>query len=137
MTAAPEQSRITAASTKKQDTATMNDSRKTAPNDSTVATPGDAPEYFDLKTMRAELDRVDERLLECLRDRLECCKAIACHKRRFDIPMMQQHRIDSVQRRAAQYGRKYDIDLGFLQHLYTVVIEETCRVENLLIDATD
>jgi chorismate mutase len=102
----------------------MNDVQKT-----------DAPERVALEAMRAELDCVDKRLLESLRDRLECCRSIARHKRMFDVPMMQEHRIDIVQQRADRYGREHDIDLEFLRQLYTLIIDETCRVEDLLIGA--
>ena len=93
----------------------------------------DADGSAALAAMRADLDRIDERLLDCLRDRLECCKSIARHKRTFGVQMMQEHRIDIVQRRAAGYGREHDIDLEFLHQLYELIIGETCRIEDLLI----
>ncbi len=87
----------------------------------------------DLETLRSTLDGIDERLLECLRDRISCCVAIAEVKRRDDVAMMQPHRIAVVQERAARYGAEHGIDGEFLRSLYDLIIAETCRVEDLVI----
>ncbi|MFJ3762305.1 HemK family protein methyltransferase [Streptomyces sp. NPDC090080] len=88
-----------------------------------------------LAGLRAELDRIDVRLLDTLRDRIECCVRIAEHKREHAVPMMQPHRIGIVQERAARYGAEYGVDQTFLRRLYDLVIEETCRVEDIVIGA--
>ncbi len=87
-----------------------------------------------LDALRAELDRVDFELLDALRARVDCCRLIARHKRDHGVPMMQPHRIGVVQRRAAQYGEANGLDRAFLQRLYDLIIAETCRIENLIID---
>jgi 4-amino-4-deoxychorismate mutase len=87
----------------------------------------------DLERLRTTLDAIDERLLECLRERISCCVAIAEVKRRDDVAMMQPHRIAVVQERAARYGAEHGIDGEFLRSLYDLIIAETCRVEDLVI----
>jgi chorismate mutase len=86
-----------------------------------------------LEDLRAELDRIDFRFLDILRERIELCVRIAEHKREHGVPMMQPHRIGVVQRRAAEYGREHGVDVDFLRNLYDLVIAETCRVEDLVI----
>ncbi|PKW16237.1 chorismate mutase family protein [Saccharopolyspora spinosa] len=86
-----------------------------------------------LEALRAELDSVDLRLLDVLRERIELCVRIAEHKREHGVPMMQPHRIGVVQQRAADYGAEHGIDQTFLHALYELVIGETCRVEDLVI----
>jgi chorismate mutase len=49
--------------------------------------------------------------------------------------MMQPHRIGVVKERAANFGEQHGIDQEFLGRLYDLIIAETCRVENLVIDA--
>ncbi|SDP79980.1 chorismate mutase family protein [Lentzea jiangxiensis] len=88
-----------------------------------------------LEALRAELDGIDLRLLDVLRDRIRLCVRIAEHKREFDVPMMQPHRIGVVQERAARYGASHGIDQAFLRSLYDLVIGETCRVEDEVIGA--
>ena len=99
--------------------------------DPNTAGPDGAAE--DLERLRAQLDAIDLVLLDTLRDRLRCCVRIAEVKRRHDVPMMQPHRIGVVQRRAAAYAAEHGLDAGFLARLYDLIIEETCRVEDLVI----
>jgi chorismate mutase-like protein len=87
-----------------------------------------------LARLRDELDGIDVRLLDAVRDRIECCVRIANYKREHAVPMMQPHRIDAVQRRAANYGAKNGLSEAFLSHLYDLIIEETCRVETVVIE---
>jgi 4-amino-4-deoxychorismate mutase len=92
----------------------------------------DAPAQ-DLERLRAQLDALDHVLLDTVRDRIRCCVRIAEIKRRDAVPMMQPHRIAIVQERAAAYGAEHGVDGEFLRRLYDLIIDETCRVENLVI----
>jgi len=89
----------------------------------------------DLEALRSRLDDIDLRLLDCLRERIDCCVRIADVKRRHDVAMMQPQRIAVVQERAARYGAAHGIDGEFLHRLYDLIIAETCRVEDLVIAA--
>lgn len=88
-----------------------------------------------LGPLRERLDRLDVTLLETLRGRLECCVGIARVKREHGIAMMQPQRIGLVKERAAAYAREHGIDPAFLDRLYDLIIEETCRLEDLVIGA--
>jgi 4-amino-4-deoxychorismate mutase len=87
----------------------------------------------DLERLRAQLDALDQVLLDTVRDRIRCCVRIGDVKRRHRVPMMQPHRIAIVQERAASYAAEHGIDAKFLQRLYDLLIDETCRVEDLVI----
>ncbi|MFH8619211.1 chorismate mutase family protein [Streptomyces sp. NPDC017979] len=86
-----------------------------------------------LEALRAELDAVDERLRDALRERIEICVRIAEHKKENAVPMMQPHRIGIVQERAARFAAEHQIDHAFIKRFYDLIIEETCRVEDLVI----
>ncbi|MGH3821827.1 MAG: chorismate mutase family protein [Pseudonocardiaceae bacterium] len=86
-----------------------------------------------LGRLRAKLDCIDERSLDGLRERIECCVQIVHYKRKHGVPMMQPHRIGIVQQRAARYAENHGIDQDFLCRLYELIIAETCQVENLAI----
>jgi 4-amino-4-deoxychorismate mutase len=92
----------------------------------------------DLGRLRAQLDALDQLLLDAMRDRIRCCVRIADVKRRHRVPMMQPHRIAIVHERAASYAAEHGIDAEFLHRIYDLIIDETCRVEDLVIadDAT-
>jgi chorismate mutase len=82
-----------------------------------------------LEELRARLGAIDESLLDQLRRRIDCCVQIARVKKAHGVPMMQPHRIGVAQERAAQYGKEHGISQDFLRRLYDLIIEETCRVE--------
>lgn len=88
-----------------------------------------------LEALRAELDTIDKHLLDTLRARIECCIYIAQYKREHGIAMMQPHRINIVQERAARYAAEHGISTEFLRRLYDLIIAETCKVEDRIISA--
>jgi 4-amino-4-deoxychorismate mutase len=90
-----------------------------------------------LESLRGELDRVDAELLATLGARVELCRQIAVYKRDNDVPMMQPHRIGVVQRRAAEFALVSGLDPAFLRQLYDLIIAETCRIEDLIIDGDE
>ncbi|RVW03268.1 chorismate mutase family protein [Rhodococcus spongiicola] len=92
--------------------------------------PADQP---SLARLRSELDAIDARLLEDIRDRIDVCVRIAECKRRQRIPMMQPQRVGLVHARAEQYARDNGLSAEFLRELYNVVIAETCRIEDVVI----
>lgn len=88
-----------------------------------------------LTSLRAELDAIDARLLENIRDRIEVCSRVALVKREFDIPMMQPDRVGVVQERARDFARAHALSEDFVVGVYELLIGEACRVEDLIIDA--
>jgi chorismate mutase len=88
-----------------------------------------------LETLRADLDRTDAELLAALGLRVALCRRIAGYKREHGVPMMQPHRINVVQQRAARFAEANGLDLTFMKQMYDLIIGETCRIEDLIIDA--
>jgi chorismate mutase len=87
----------------------------------------------ELERLRAQLDGLDQALLDIVRDRIRCCVRIAEVKRHHSVPMMQPHRIAIVHERAAAYAAAHGLDAEFLHRLYDQIIDETCRVESVVI----
>jgi chorismate mutase-like protein len=87
----------------------------------------------ELAALRAELDEIDEQLRAALAERIRCCVRIADYKSRHDVPMMQPHRINVVQERAAAFAVMNGVDTDFIRRFYELIIAETCRVEDLII----
>ena len=90
----------------------------------------------ELEQLRSKLGAIDESLLDQLRERLECCVQIAEVKKANGVPMIQPHRIGVAQERANRYAKEHGINEEFLRKLYDVIIEETCRLEDLVIGAS-
>jgi 4-amino-4-deoxychorismate mutase len=87
----------------------------------------------ELEQLRSKLGAIDESLLDELRRRLECCVQIAQVKKAYGVPMMQPHRIGIAQDRASRYAKEHGMNEEFLRKLYNVIIDETCRLEDLVI----
>ncbi len=109
-------------------------SESTGNNGQTV-TEGDLGER-ELADLRAELDTIDNRLLDDVRARLEVCTRIAYLKERHAIPVMQPRRVGAVHDHAHRYALDHGLSPQFLHDLYDLLISETCRVEDLIV-ATD
>ena len=82
-----------------------------------------------IEALRVELDALDARLLDTIRDRIACCVEIGRQKARHDIPMMQPARVRTVVDRAGHYAATNGLDPAFLRGLFERIIDETCRVE--------
>jgi chorismate mutase len=87
-----------------------------------------------LEAMRRELDAIDATLLQTIKARLDCCARIGHHKKAHAVPMMQPHRIGIVQARAAEFAAAHGVSGPFLRELYELIIAETCRIEDAIID---
>ena len=87
-----------------------------------------------LAELRSELDELDHKLLDDVRNRIEVCAQIALLKEQHDIPMLQPGRMRFVHERAQNYARAHNLSPEFLRSLYDLIIGEACRVEDLIID---
>lgn len=91
------------------------------------------PSARELQALRAELDGIDDRLLDDVRARIEICTRIALVKRRNAIPVMQPRRVGAVHEHAHTYALDHDMSPRFLHDLYDLLIAETCRIEDLIV----
>ncbi|MFE4501478.1 chorismate mutase family protein [Rhodococcus sp. NPDC056743] len=106
--------------------------REIAHTDTHDRSPGD-----DLERFRRQLDAIDATLLETVRERLLLCLQIGEWKRSSHVPMMQPSRVHVVQERARQFARQHNLSPEFFSSLYELLIAETCRLEDLVIDGPD
>lgn len=84
--------------------------------------------------LREELGGIGLRPLDTRKARIEVCVRTAEYKREHDVPMMQPHRIGVTQERAARFGVDNGIGGTFPRRLRDLITEETCRVEDLVIE---
>lgn len=83
---------------------------------------------------RKELNEIDEGIIELLGKRFEIIRAVGHYKKEQKIPMMQSKRVTQVKERCATLGLKFELDADFIKKLYGTIIDEACRVEDLIID---
>lgn len=87
-----------------------------------------------LTEFRKELNEIDASLIELLGRRFKIIRDVGIYKKEANIPMMQSKRVDEVKDRCARMGEEYDLDGDFIRNLYTLIIDEACRVEDIIID---
>lgn len=87
-----------------------------------------------IEQCRERLDALDTTLVEVIADRMQLCADIAKLKRRGQISMMQPHRLEHVRGKSIKEGRKRGLDEDFIHRLLDVIFQESCRLEDLIID---
>ena len=62
----------------------------------------------DLNEIRAEINEIDDKLIELFRRRMDCAKDVGIYKKAGDIPVLNQRReneiLDDVQAKGGEYG---------------------------------
>ncbi|TDB79925.1 sulfotransferase [Actinomadura sp. KC216] len=88
-----------------------------------------------LEYYREGIDALDETIVRALARRVAICRDVAEFKARTKTPMMQPQRVGVVKHRAADLGERYGLDRAFVERLYDLVVEMTCRTEDVLIES--
>ncbi|NLE80897.1 MAG: chorismate mutase family protein [Rhodococcus sp.] len=104
-------------------------------NGSTAPTSPAESALQKLEFLRAELDEIDSALMETVRARLEVCLRIGHLKQEADIPVVQPARMGLVHERARDFANAHGLSPDFFNTLYTILIAETCRLEEQIINA--
>ena len=90
-----------------------------------------------LEQFREELDSIDAQIVESLGRRFDVCRRVAQLKKEHGIPMMQPDRVEQVKQRRAALGASHGVDADFIVALYTLIIQEACRLEDKVIENED
>jgi 4-amino-4-deoxychorismate mutase len=88
----------------------------------------------ELEAFRQEIDAVDCQIIEALAKRFEIAERVADFKKRQGIPMMQPGRVEAVKQRRRELGMQHCLDGEFMVALYSLIIQETCRMEDEIIE---
>ncbi len=85
-----------------------------------------------LKPYRAEIDRIDDKILELLGRRFGIVRKVAKVKIKHGIPSYLGDRVNQVRDRNTARAKKYGIDEEFLRTFYTMIIYQSCATEDLI-----
>lgn len=83
----------------------------------------------DLACFRAEIDSLDDRIVDLLARRFAVCRDVARHKRKHGVPVRLPERIAQVRARCVLRGEKQGLEPAFVDALYALLIEQTCLTE--------
>ena len=87
-----------------------------------------------LENYRKQIDLIDEKLIDCISERIELCKKIALHKKENNIPMMQPGRVQDVIKNICLIADSKELNTEFIKHIYSILHKEIFEIENLIID---
>jgi len=87
----------------------------------------------ELEDFRREIDAVDDELLAVLAKRFAIVRRVAAFKGPRGIPAVIPERIEAVRESCARRGPQLGLDADFLRVLYSLIIDEACRLEEELI----
>jgi len=85
-----------------------------------------------LKPYRRRIDALDAKLLKLIGERFGIVREVAKVKIAHDIPSFLGDRVDEVRENAVGHGLKYGIDPQFIRTLYTLMIYQSCALEDVL-----
>ena len=101
----------------------------TSPSSSPMSSTG-------LADHRQRLDQIDNALLELLGRRIDIGRQVAEYKRDNDVPVMQPSRVQEVLDRVVADAAAHQLDPEFVRALYRLIIDEMCRIEDEIVDAS-
>ncbi|MCR9278929.1 MAG: chorismate mutase family protein [Pseudomonadaceae bacterium] len=87
-----------------------------------------------LADFRKQINALDIEIIALLGKRLDVCRNVGEYKKANEIPMMQSARVGEVKDRVAKLGAEHKLDPDFMRSLYTLIIDEACRIEDEIID---
>jgi chorismate mutase len=83
----------------------------------------------DLAAFRAEIDSIDDQIVDLLARRFAICREVAAFKLRHGVPVVLPERIEQVKTRCADRATAQGVDRAFTLTLYGLIIDQTCDTE--------
>ena len=83
----------------------------------------------ELDDFRREIDAIDDDILALLGKRFAVVRRVADYKGPRGIPAIIPERIEAVREGCARRGARLGVDADFLRVLYSLIIDEACRIE--------
>ena len=84
----------------------------------------------NIDQLRARIDVIDENLLSILQARMAVSEKIGAYKKDHNIAILQTGRWDALLDNMVRKGQKENLDEHFIRALFSVIHEESVRVQN-------
>ena len=82
-----------------------------------------------IKSLRKEIDEIDERILHFLKDRVEICKTVGTIKRENGIPIRDQQREEEQYRNLMKRASELGLDPHEVKAVYREIIAMGMHVQ--------
>lgn len=83
----------------------------------------------ELARLRREIDRIDQRLLLSIRDRMEVVKMISLYKKKYNLPVLDKKRWKEVLNSRITIGLSLGLKDSFVTDVYNLIHQESIRTE--------
>jgi len=82
-----------------------------------------------IKSLRKDIDEIDERILHFLKDRVEICKTVGAIKRENGIPIRDQQREEEQYRNLMERASELGLDPHEVKAVYREIIAMGMHVQ--------
>lgn len=86
----------------------------------------------ELRDFRRRIDAIDDRILGLLGERFAVIRQVAAFKAPRGLPAVIPERVEAVRERCAGHAQSQGLEPEFIRRLYTLIIDEACRLEDKL-----
>ena len=86
----------------------------------------------ELRDFRRRIDTIDERILGLLGERFAVIREVAAFKAPRGLPAVIPERVAEVRERCAAQAQSHGLEPDFIRRLYTLIIDQACRLEDRL-----
>jgi len=92
-------------------------------------------ERSELAVFRRQIDAIDDRMMALLGERFAVVRNVAAFKGPRGIPSIIPERVAEVRERCASKAADMGLRADFVRRLYTLIIDEACRLEDELMSS--
>ncbi len=92
-------------------------------------------EGSELAEFRRQIDAIDDRMMALLGERFAVVRNVAAFKGPRGIPAVIPERVTEVRERCAGKASKTGLRADFIRRLYTLIIDEACRLEDEMMNS--
>lgn len=86
---------------------------------------------------RQRINELDDEIVALLAQRFDVIRQVAAAKHQEGVAAVLPERVEEVKERNALNGESKGIDPDFMRKLYTVIIKESCDLEEVLMKAME
>lgn len=90
-----------------------------------------------LELLRAEIDKVDDELMDRLAHRMEIVKQIGKYKKENQVTILQLERWKEIMERALKQGSALGVESDFIRDFYNTIHDESIRQQTMIQNQAD
>ncbi len=83
-----------------------------------------------MKNLRKQIDKIDQKIIKLLAERMGLVKDIAKFKKAHKLPVKDKKREQELRKNLKKLAKKYGLSEEFVNHLYSHIFIESCRIQS-------